>query len=548
MGGEAGNGGAATAGSSGAAGEAGSTSLPEACDADAPSTCLGSASPQQRVCKDGFWITSTCENGLLCDGSDGLCKPLIAGCADLAAGDAFCENDTRRLCGPDLVSTIDQKCAGRCERGACVSAACGDGKLQTGEACDDGNTDAGDGCSPSCSWEPIEVKLGAAFGCALFEDGRLKCWGSNQSGQLGNGSYIPRGMNPGELGPTLPTTLRNVTSFALGYEHACAVSNNGLWCWGSNAHGQLASGSVPKAAPTPTRVTLDATPVAVTAGAYHTCALLEDGSVECWGRNSSGQLGRYDAVDDKQDYEPQAAGETLPPVPLDGKALALSAGGQSVCALVAPKAVKCWGGNSSGQLGNGSDLDIGKLATDSLPSEVNLGSNLLPVGVTMGWDHTCAWSAAGALKCWGNGYSGALGYENDSSLGASPGDLGTRLAAVPLSEQVTSAAAGRWTTCAVLASGGVECWGLGDSGQLGRPDLAISALGDDAGEMALLAPIDFGDDGKAKSVALGGAFGCVLLARGAIKCWGDNSFGQLGIGSTETPTEFGNALKETILD
>ena len=128
--------------------------------------------------------------------------------------------------------------------------------------------------------------------------------------------------------------------------------------------------------------------------------------------------------------------------------------------------------------------------------------------------------------------------------------MGDALLAIPVGARVVGIEAGESVSCALLESGGVQCWGRNARnvlGQGGWPSENLN-LGDELGEMAKARPVDLGANGEAKAVKVGANFACALLRRGVVKCWGDNESGQLGTGSTESPQMFGDALKQALLD
>jgi cysteine-rich repeat protein len=523
-------GGASAGGMSvGGAGEGGEGGSTEPCSKEGVVECAGAASPFVRTCTGGVWHQERCEDGSLCDSLDRSCKPIIEGCVDRAAGDAFCEDvDKRRVCGPDLVTTTDQVCEGACMAGSCRKPACGDSKLEAGEACEDGNLAAGDGCSATCRAEPVAVELGRAFGCARLSDQRLKCWGDNSAGQLGLGDVLARGDAAGELGASLKEALRDVSLFAVGARHACAVSKSETWCWGDNGKYQLGNGSLlPAFSRVPLKVAVGATPVALAAGEDFTCALLADHSLRCWGSNAGNVFGVAAT------YLPAGAQAAWPSLALGATAKSIAAGA-SLCAIGSPGLI-CSG-----------------VRFPSAAYTLKLGVGFVVAGVSSGTSHDCAWNAAGDVKCWG-GAVGPLGLDGQ----ASAVEILTTTSLVPLGEPVSALDVGDDSTCAIVGDGGVQCWGSTQTGVLGRADLGATVgttayLGDETGEMAQLEPLDLGEHGEARAVAVGKGFACALLRRGALKCWGNNASGQLGHGNTETSGddagEMGAALVDTELD
>ena len=188
---------------------------------------------------------------------------------------------------------------------------------------------------------------------------------------------------------------------AAGANYTCAVLNTGaVNCWGTNSVGQLGNGTttrslVPVAVDT---FTGGATAVSITAGGNHTCALLNTGAVNCWGRNFFGQLGNNTTTD------------SLVPVAVDAftgvaaTAVSVTAGFYHTCAVLNTGAVNCWGSNGFGQLGNGN-------TTDSLvPVAVAFTGGATAVSITAGFDHTCALLNTGAVNCWGRNDLGPIPF------------------------------------------------------------------------------------------------------------------------------------------
>ena len=307
------------------------------------------------------------------------------------------------------------------------------------------------------------ITAGSAFTCALLDNGSVKCWGFNASGQLGLGDKASRGEATGEMGDALP-----------------AVS--------------LGTGR---------------TATAITAGGAHTCALLDNGTVKCWGANAAGRLGLGDVSPRGDDAGEM--GDSLPAVTLGtGRtATAITAGGAHTCARLDNATVKCWGDNGSGRLGLGDTAARGDAAGemgDSLPA-VNLGTGRTATAITAGSDHTCTRLDNATVKCWGDNGSGQLGIGDSLSRGDAPGEMGDALPAVALGtgRTATLLTAGAGATCARLDNAGLKCWGNGVSGRLGQGDSA--PRGDDAGEMGdALPPVDLG------SAAPAGASGTVTDA------------------------------------
>lgn len=364
---------------------------------------------------------------------------------------------------------------------------------------------------------PKVIGLGYWHTCVILDDDSLKCWGSNSYGQLGLGvNKATVGGRVGEMGDNLPAVdlgSRAVpVALALGYAHSCALLTTGeVKCWGQNSEGQLGLGhtiSVGKQTGDMGNylmsVDLGMRSTRITANAGHTCALLENQTVRCWGNNFFGQLGLGDMQNRGDD--PDEMGSRLPEVNLgtDSTARSVVAGGAFTCALLQSGQVKCWGRNESGILGRGwcQDSDgVPGLCSDSryplalrglglYPSHlgdallsIELGNGRTSVDLSAGNSHICAIEDNGDLKCWGSNQYGQLGMENTIERGIVDGDMGDALPAVALGPAltITSIASGNFHNCALFSDGGVKCWGNNRFGGLGLED--VNHRGDESDEM-----------------------------------------------------------------
>ena len=203
---------------------------------------------------------------------------------------------------------------------------------------------------------------------------------------------------------------------------------------------------------------------------------------------------------------------------------ALAAGWYHTCAVNENGAAHCWGFGSTGELGYGNTEHVGG-AGDKLPSEggqLDLGGKVAQISA--GLHHTCALLDSGDVRCWGDGSFGKLGQASLDNIGdtETPGEV----SAVDLGGQVTSIAAGGHHSCAVVSSGKVRCWGLAQHGQLGYGNADNIGAGEKPGEVD---EVDVGGD--VKELALGLYHTCALGVQGEVRCWGDNSYGQLGYGN-----------------
>ncbi len=341
------------------------------------------------------------------------------------------------------------------------------------------------------------VVMGQSHTCALTSIGGVECWGANWSGQLGDGTTLQRN-NP----VSVSGLTSGVTALAAGGSHTCAVtSDGGVKCWGAYFSGLISGGPIFQSSlPVDVNGLTDEV-FAIGAGNNHTCLVTVNGGIKCWGDNTYGQLGDGTSV--------------WHSIPIDVREMeigvtAMAAGSTGyTCALTSAGGVRCWGDNYYGQLGNGTTID------NSLPVDVSgLASGI--TALVTGQDHACALTSSGGVKCWGSGGSGELGdgTNNNSSV---PLDV------IGLSSGVTALAAGDHHACAVISAGGVKCWGLNSQGQLG-----------DGTTTSSLAPVDvIGLASGITALAAGAYRTCALTSEGGVKCWGNNSAGQLGDGTRD---------------
>jgi E3 ubiquitin-protein ligase HERC3 len=402
--------------------------------------------------------------------------------------------------------------------------------------------------------------------CAVMADGRVKCWGSNWAGQLGLGDKVNRGEAPLQMGSALPYvdlgSGRTAKAVAVGGSHACAILNNDqVKCWGRNffIHGQLGlgddvdrggrPGEMGDVLPT-VNLGTGRTAKQLSAAADHTCAILDNDKVKCWGDNTAGSLGLGDQRE--RGVRPSDMGDSLPYVDLGtgrtAKAVAVSR--QHVCALLDNNGVKCWGAAVDGRLGLGDDKSRGEISGqmgDALPL-VNLGTGRTAKAVVVRGVASCAILDNNAVKCWGfNGNGGILGLGDIKSRGASPADMGDALPFVNLGSGRTaiSLSGGGAFFCAALDNGKIKCWGQGDQGCRGTGDTdSAGYLPETMGDG--LPFVDLGANVTVKSISAGNRSACAILGDDSMKCWGSNVSGNLGLGDQndrgDQPGEMGGAL------
>jgi len=375
----------------------------------------------------------------------------------------------------------------------------------------------GAGCTPTAppaAPTVLGVTAGWHHSCAVLASGAVKCWG--QSYELGNGAASD------SVTPVVVTGINGVTAKATavdaGDSHTCAVVSPGsVWCWGSNLNGQLGNGTTTGGA-TPVETTLTAANVSqcgafgapcdaatqVTGGGDHTCALLRDQTVDCWGQNTFGQVGNG-----------TFAGPVTSPTPvsgLPGLATSVSAGSYHSCAVIKASGIWCWG------RGDGGTLGYGGTSSQALPVRVALpDAGAQPATVSAGGnDTTCATLTDHSVWCWGFNGNGQLGdgttIERDTPVQA-------------VGATATAVAAGSSHVCSADATSslGLECWGLNQVGQLGNNNATFQSP-------------------TPQVLARGGHFSLIDSSvlhtctsdRAVVYCWGYNANGEIGNTATNT--------------
>ncbi len=393
------------------------------------------------------------------------------------------------------------------------------------------------------------IDAGDAFTCVILDDASVKCFGLGADGQLGSGSTANIGDGVGaSVSSSAAIALgsgRSTRAIVTGAAHACALLDDStVKCWGYGADGALGYGSTTSRGTTSASMGdsllavdlgLGRTATAITAGAQHTCALLDDATIKCWGRGASGQLG-YGDTQTRGDG-PSEMGDSLAAIALGSgrTARAVAAGGNTTCALLDNFTVKCWGDNSSGQLGQGDLVGIGDGAgvSVSVAAAIALGSGRSARAIAVGDLHVCVVLDDGFIKCFGAGGNGRLGSGAADDLGDEVNEMGDSLPVVSLGTGRTAIAitAGGAHTCALLDNYVLKCWGAGTDGKLGYGNQLN--VGDNPEQMgdSLLA-VNLGTDRSVRAVVAGLAHTCAILDNDTVKCWGSGTNGRRGSGTT----------------
>ncbi len=284
------------------------------------------------------------------------------------------------------------------------------------------------------SKDVVSVALGWDHGCALLSDGGVKCWGDNEQGQLGLDDTNARGDEPGEMGDSLPTVQLGeaaVAVFASG-DRSCAILESGsVKCWGDGlgpSDLDVGTSEGDMAALEPIPLPEGAKVVEIAGG----CFLLDSGVLLCGDPSTPFDLGT-------------------------GRTATHIEGGEPLCAVLDGNRVKCWGNNDDCKAGLADGSDSVDAVGDALV-ELDLGEGFVPQSLASGDDHFCALSTDGVVKCWGKNARAQLGYESDSSTGVcAPAADGTPPPAWELGAKVVEIAAGDLATCARLEDGTVKC-------------------------------------------------------------------------------------------
>jgi alpha-tubulin suppressor-like RCC1 family protein len=292
-----------------------------------------------------------------------------------------------------------------------------------------------------------QIAAGTDHTCAVMSDGSARCWGANAKGQLGDGTTINR------LVPvSVPSLGNDVQQIASHYNHTCALMKDGsVRCWGENTYGQLGDGTTANKSLPVTVTALGGAAAQIGAGLYHSCALMTDGTVRCWGGAFDGELGTG-----------HSGVETHPlTVAGLGTATQISVGYDHTCAVMTDGSERCWGGDYYGEIGDG-------------PSHIEarwdpfaaIGSGVKSIAA--GYANTCAVMTDASLRCWGGGGVGTVG-DGGSANRTSPVVISA------LGNSVRQVAIGGAHACAKLQNGSVRCWGVNTRGEFGNGSILSSS-------------------------------------------------------------------------
>jgi alpha-tubulin suppressor-like RCC1 family protein len=332
------------------------------------------------------------------------------------------------------------------------------------------------------------------YSCAVLKSGAIRCWGSNDQNQLGDGTASNRQTPVAAVG--LDSDI--AASIALGpYLSCAALTSGGVKCWGLNNFGQSGKSdhyslSIPTDIPAFSGVLVSGIAMA----SMFSCFLLSSGAVKCAG------------------YSGQTLYKVSTEVPgLSTGVLAIAAGYEHCCAILSGGCLRCWGKNDYGQLGDGTT------ASRYTPADVSgLSSGVM--SLACGSYHSCAVLSSGLVRCWGRNTYGTIG----------DGTYNTRLTPVDVLSSASAVAAGNWNSCVILLGGAVKCWGFYGYGQVGNGEMTGAMKTTPVAVVGLTGVL---------SVAVGDNHVCAVRTGGSVSCWGQGRYGQVGDGTfndRSTPT------------
>ncbi|MFY0540730.1 RCC1 domain-containing protein [Nannocystis pusilla] len=468
------------------------------------------------------------------------CGPKLLGSLDTdSASETTSTGETTQAPGDASTTTASSSTTGSDDTTTTTTAAPPDTTLATDTA-ESTSTSGGSSCE-DCP-PVLQVAGSGNHTCALVEGGRLRCWGLGQYGALGLGNT--QNVGDDELPAEVPDVdvggeVVEVVAYGGGAATCARLAGGDVRCWGGETNFEGLLGRQDPAwigddeAPSSIAPIVIGGPVVqLTLGGSHACARLEDGAVRCWGAGTDGRLGYGNPQNIGDDEDPADAGD----VDVGEPVLHIAAGGVQTCALLAGGRVRCWGNGSNGALGYGifdpegppQDAWIGDDETPASMGDVPIGGFVTQL--VTGVAHTCALLDTGGVRCWGEHDFGGLGYgpaiEGEAAIGDD--ETPASLGDIPLDHPAIQIAAGYDRTCALLDTGALRCWGYNVYGALG----IASPLTD----TKFMTPVELPDvlvGGDVAAIALSFEQTCAILTTGALRCWGRNFWGELGYGHTQ---------------
>jgi len=370
---------------------------------------------------------------------------------------------------------------------------------------------------------PLDLDVGGSHSCYISVSKYNYCQGLNSNGQLGEGSTTQRA-TPYKIS-TFEQPLKSISA---GPAHTCAINFEGsLYCWGRGNTGELGIGSTPTSETQPREVTIEANgleynkALQVEVGTSHSCSLFDDLQLYCWGYNNYGQLG-INSV--SQQTRPQVVS-----LPLEQRATDVSLGNGHTCAIVLNGSVYCWGYNAYGQLGDNTTTN------SPIPILTHLPQGRTAIAISSGNDHSCAILDNNSVYCWGYNGNKQLGSSLNPSRSLIP-----LFAELPTGSSVVELSMGTSFSCAVLENGSAYCWGYNNYNQVeGQSNSNLPNT--------VLIPVHVELESIYRIVSLssGSEHACAVLENGEITCWGRTSNNQdIELNKGSNPNELRYVISE----
>tara|TARA_B100000161_G_scaffold178132_1_gene128165 strand:- start:5878 stop:7818 length:1941 start_codon:yes stop_codon:yes gene_type:complete len=465
------------------------------------SVCSAGQECTSGSCDSGTCVTSCndntdCAASQYCDGVSGFCKDKVGQDESCGITD---ECQSGLFCDPN-----NANCAIICDAENQEHPCNGDE-----DCCSDQNYECGNSgmcvSVPSSPSTYLNIEAGGRHTCAISNENKLWCWGRNDHGQLGDDTTTTRST---PLQVTTSTGLTNIYHVSLGGYHTCAIKDdNSLWCWGKNNYGQLGDGST-TTTHTPLQIDSITNVRSISATSGHTCAITNSDSLYCWGYNAYGQLGNGNTND-----------QSVPQLILEN-VQSVSASYQHTCAIKTDSSLWCWGRNHYGQLG------INNQNSQILP--VNTGSSFLSIDGGSG--HTCGIKSDYSAYGWGYSRYGRMckaeqeiGYTYTYTKYLIP----ERCDSPNDGNDNTMIASGSIHSCILKSSGKVRCFGLGNDGEIGN---GSKNSRNNPGSTGTVHYSNGNEVVNADYITAGDEHTCILDTEGKAYCWGNNYNGQLGNG------------------
>ena len=359
--------------------------------------------------------------------------------------------------------------------------------------------------TPTSKTHSSVLATGNSHTCAILENGSAMCWGLDNYGQLGDGGDATNLIKPTSF-VSIDGGQTVAQIYARQLRTCIVLDDNSASCWGFNEDGQAGDDSTNTYKSPSVKVEFPQGKgvKSMGMGLKHTCAILEDDTLTCWGLDSHGALGNGDS-DTSDKYTPQTI-----TTPSDRKVVKVEPGETHTCILLDDGGVMCWGRDNAGQLGNGDTSDT----IHAPSSNVELPEGRAATDLSVGNHHSCALLDNGSITCWGLNNYGQLG-ENTTTNRRIP-----VYAHLPTGSPAVSVSVGPHSSCAILENSSVYCWGHNHYGRLG--------IGVTGGIYQL--PMFVEGATNVVDLSLDYDHTCALSENGSISCWGRSKYGPLGIG------------------